>query len=334
MNEMSALSEFNSFAISSFNTENDEFTKKNQLIRYHYTSAGTLKSILSDSPTLWFTDNRFMNDHTEMVYCVKSLIGFLLKNPSDYPFCQEVVNELLLKNHTAQEYLDLTVSRVEFTDNHVFPYTPLRCFLFCMSTDGDSLPMWNYYVHNGKYEGYNIGFDVYNFLKSFDTESRNTADPVTFYYGKVLYNERDQFRELKSVADFIEKNRRRLGSYAVPHNMVFLRQYIESHGLFFKHAAFQAEKEFRIVLSLTDNRVSASRENYYNENLKKMKPGFYERNGVLVPYMAIPINKNAVKQITISPIIEKSIAEQSMNEFLQINGYNASVVTSNIPIRF
>ena len=333
MNEKPVFPAFNSFAISSFNTEIEEFRKKNQLIRYHYTSAGALKNILSNTPNLRFTDSRFMNDHTEMVYCVRALLDFLKQNPFEYPFFEEVVSELLLKKHTDQEYFNLSTTTVEFSEIKELPYEPVRCFLFCMSTDGDALPMWNYYTHSGKYEGYNIGFDVYSFLKSFDTSEKNTADPMVFYYGKVLYKEADQFRELKILADDIEKgksSKERTMSY----NMVKLRHFIESYGLFFKHEAFQAEKEFRIVLCVTDNLVHGSREKYFNKNLRNVTLDFYERNGVLVPFLAVPINKDAVKKITISPIIEQELAEQSVNEILQLYGYSASVETSRVPIRF
>ena len=34
------------------------------------------------------------------------------------------------------------------------------CYVCCFSRKKDSLPMWNYYVKNNKYQGYNLGFGL------------------------------------------------------------------------------------------------------------------------------------------------------------------------------
>ena len=326
--------DFNSKFISSFKATEEKFTKKQSLIRYHYTSAGALKSILSGSPKLRFTDVRYMNDHSEMVYCVKCILEYLSENKYKYPFCQEVVNELLLKKHSAQEYIDLSVSRVEFEDIVVVPFAPSREFIFCMSESNNSLQMWNYYVHNGKYEGYNIGFDIYKFLKSFDSEKTNVVDPIIFKYGKVLYKKSNQDKEIANVVDFVEQGNQKKDDNALAVKAGYLKYYIETYGLFFKHEVFNNEKEYRIVLSIAEHNLHSKRDYYINDNLKNMKLNFYERNGVFVPYMEVPINKDAIKEIYISPTIEKDIAKQSLEEFLYINGYDAGVKVSDIPIRF
>ena len=325
---------FNSHFISSFKPTEKKFRKTKQVNCYHYTSTSALKSILSNKPVLRFTDARYMNDRSEMVYCVKCLLEFLLSNKERYPYCLDVVNELLLKHHTAQDYIDLRVSKVEFSDIENMPYSSSRHFVFCMSESKDSLPMWNYYVRNGKYEGYNIGFDVYGFLKSFDTTEKKTYDPVIFQYGNVLYQTYKQNKEIARILDIIES--RVFETYKVGRgfDVVFLRQYIESYGLFFKHQSFENEKEYRIVLSLSEQYLNSKRDNYFNKNLREMKLDFYERNGVFVPYMEVPINKDAIKEVTISPIIETDIAKSSLEEFLSIQGYYTKVSTSEIPIRF
>ncbi len=44
--------------------------------------------------------------------------------------------------------------------------------------------MWNYYVQNGHYEGYAIGFDLYKFLKTFDAPSKDEMDSFSVYQEK------------------------------------------------------------------------------------------------------------------------------------------------------
>ena len=333
LDNINKIQDFNSYAISSFTVE-ENFSKKGELIRYHYTSAEALLSILSERPELRFTDIHYMNDRSEMVYCVSCILKFLEKNRTDYSFFDKVVSALLLKRHSPDEYKNFSVSRVDFEDNKIYPYLPTRSFVFCMSKSGDSLPMWNYYVRNNKYLGYNIAFDVYKFLKSFDTDKIKTADPVIFKYGHVLYRENEQQKEVLKLAERIERDNQRKGETAIAHNMIFLRNYIESYGAFFKHPAFKNEEEYRIVLVITNNRLLTSRENYYNNNLRKLRLDYCERNGVLVPYMAVPINKDAFKKITISPTIEREISKQSLEDYLSQKNYNIEVKTSTIPIRF
>ena len=65
-----------------------------------------------------------------------------------------------------------------------------------------------------------------------------------------------------------------------------------------------------------------------------MKLEYFVRKGVLVPYLEVPFNKNAVKSVTMSPIMEHDLAKISLEEFLHKNGYKAEIKTSKIPIRF
>ena len=62
-----------------------------------------------------------------------------------------------------------------------YHYNNDRAFVFCTSIDGDSLSMWNYYVNNGFYQGYNIGFNMQKLLKSFDTEDKRHLDSFFVY---------------------------------------------------------------------------------------------------------------------------------------------------------
>ena len=64
--------------------------------------------------------------------------------------------------------------------------------------------MWNYYVNNGSYQGYNIGLRISDLLQAFDVPSESRADAFTVYYGNVLYEKNVQFAEIKRLADSIE----------------------------------------------------------------------------------------------------------------------------------
>lgn len=330
------IMKFNSSMISSYRTSDAKFSNNHRLVRYHYASAATFPKILTNS-SIRFTDVRFMNDHSEMVCCVKCLLEFLDKNRGKYPFCEEVVNSLLLKKHSETEYRTLAISEIDFENCSEPQYIPTRCFVFCMSEEPDSLNMWNYYVHNGKYEGYCIGFDIYNFLKSFDTDKERTMDPISIHYGKILYKKESQEKEITSVVERVEQINKHMDEPGLIHGMIYLRRYIESYGAFFKDESFKEEKEYRIVLEISENRLNGLKTNedkFFNNNLNGIERDFFVRNGVLVPCLSVPINKNAITKITMSPIIEHKLAERSLREFLNIHGYNAEIDVSKIPIRF
>jgi hypothetical protein len=163
--------EFNSILIPSFSPSAESFTKSGKLIRFHYTSASALKSILfGGNAKIWFTDVRYMNDRAEKLYCVKRLLEYLCEAKENYPFSWKVANKLLLKRHSIEEYTSLSIPQIEYgfgEKEELFSASKTRSFVFCMSEQNDSLAMWNYYVKSGKYEGYNIAFDVYSFLKIF-----------------------------------------------------------------------------------------------------------------------------------------------------------------------
>lgn len=331
---------FNSFAIKSFQPDIQSFTAKNKVLRFHYTSASALMSILKNqkqSATVRFTDVRYLNDKSEMLYFVKCLMTFLRDNREKYPFCQELVNEWLLRNHSDDEYISMAVSKIAPPPfRNVYYAAPIRTFVFCTCKASDSLHMWNYYVQNGDYQGYNIGFDIYKFLKSFDTKSPNHVDPISFVYGDVLYSKKEQEKELIALCNKLEKHRKSSDKvFAFDLAMYELYNYTYSHGVFFKDRAFKEEEEYRVVIQLMESRINSNKVNYLNKNNKNIKLDFYERNGILVPCLYVPFEIDSIDRITMAPMMEYDIAEESIKEFLQINGYeNVDVKKSEVPIRY
>ncbi len=326
---------FNSFAIKYFRT--DDKLSGTRLIRYHYTSAQAFMSILKpqkdDTAYLRFTDIRYMNDKSEQVYFVKVLLEYLNERKSEYPHTWEVVNDLLLKECSYEDYVNLKVSEIKYSHTATYDYPDSRFFVFCACESSDSLNMWNYYINSGKYQGYNIGINIYAFLKSFDTEAPNMIDPITVRYGAVLYNKKQQEKMIKEFVELLEHSF--FKDLKEPYmNLINLKNYIETYSCFFKDECFKNEREYRVLIQLTPDRVSRSKEHYFNENNRKIKFDFFERNGILVPCLYVPLVKNAVNKITTAPTLEKSIAESSLKEFLEINGYQADVESSDIPVRF
>ena len=88
---------FNSFQIESFSPGKKNFFNNRDKTVYHYTSPEAFLSIIQNQ-TLRFTDIRYLNDRTEGIYFIKTLLDFMEKNKERFPCFNEVVNELLKKN--------------------------------------------------------------------------------------------------------------------------------------------------------------------------------------------------------------------------------------------
>ena len=332
---------FKSCFINEFQPGNQIHEIENTVV-YHYTGANALLSILENG-YVRFSDIRYMNDRSETVFFIKRLIEFIAENGEQYPFFRDAVNELLAENDYGQ-ILDLNTDKVKFRDFPGLKMKPQRTFIFCTCNEPDSLNMWNYYASNGTYTGYNIGFSVKNFLKTFDVEQSKEMDSFIVYYGDVLYSPKQQFGAIDSFAQTIE-------NFSIYNNSeqsrfraaVSIHQYIETRGPFFKNNSFKSENEYRFLFSIAEDRIPHSEkeaEKYFGRYYKKLCEDFCERRGLIVPYMQVAIPENSISRITMSPIREYEIAKSSIKELLKVKGIMSTAKTevpiykSRIPIRF
>ena len=336
---------FNSSLIKSFLPMNGEQSIKQdgKNITYHYTSPEAFLSIVQNQ-SVRFTDVRFLNDKTEGIYFVKALLDFLDKNQGRYPYFELAVNELL-KENDYKKIRDLETLEIIYSEIPQMPYKPVRAFVFCTSTEPDSLNMWNYYVNNGAYQGYNIGFKIDEFLRSFDTPDARINDAFVVYYGNVLYSEKTQFEEIERIAEGIQKGitlNASGGEHAkrrgISHAELWIRNYIDSRGIFFKHPKFKSEDEFRVVIEIGDDRIPRKQgdaDKYFGEHNKKMIEGFTTKRGLIVPFLNISFSNKSIYRITIAPMVEYDIAKASIKEVLSTAEMDGvKVYKSTVPIRF
>lgn len=328
--------QFNSYAIKSFSPGASNFESSADKITYHYTSPDAFLSIIRNS-SIRFTDVRYMNDKSETKFFVKEVLEFLEKNPQKYPNFEEAVYELL-KGNNLEAIKNLSLDEIVYTQIPQYPYKPNRHFLFCTCEDFDSLNMWNYYVQNGNYKGYNIGFRADKFLRAFDTSDSHSIDAFLVYYGNVLYSQKQQQDEIERFAYEIEKYVQGLKKNQIKYAMLKIRSYIDAQGLFFKSPKFSSEKEYRIVICISNERIprkDGEAEKYSGEFNKKMCEGYCVKNGLIAPFLQISFPKDAISRITVSPMTEFSIAKDGIKELLSTNDYGTVVVNqSTIPIRF
>ena len=161
-----------------------------------------------------------------------------------------------------------------------------RNFIFCTSNDSDSLNMWNYYASNGKYTGYNIGFSVPKFLKTFDVDHDGTVDSFIIYYGNVLYKKKLQFEAIEELAKAVESFiTKKPDKQSVQRAAISVRSYIELRGPFFKDESFRSENEFRFLFSIAEKRIPHNEDEakkYFGQYNQRLKEGFCVKNGLVL----------------------------------------------------
>lgn len=321
--------QFNSILIMPFDPGEDSVSSDRYPLKYHYTSPEALLSILEKNE-IFFTDIRYMNDKSEDIYLVKLILDTLDEYRKDYPIVEEVVNELF-KNHPLSELQNLNVINIDYSTP--LKFIPRRKFVFCTTIGADSLNMWNYYVHNGKYQGYNIGFNAWKLLKSLDSNAPKTIDPYSVVYGKVLYSAKKQKETILRLFDSIEYNKTIKND--VDFYVMHLREYIDTYGAFFKNPSFSQEKEYRICIGIDDERLKREKPHVSSTINTRMRCSYRVSNGLIVPYIAVRYNKDSISRITISPMTEFQIAKESLREVLDDYHYDGvQIHKSKIPVRF
>ena len=332
---------FNSFLIKEFSPGKDINDIKNKNV-YHYTSPNSFLSIIQNYK-IRFSDIRYMNDKSETVFFVKVLLEFCESNKGKYPNFYEAVNTLLEENDYSK-IDDLSIDNIRYKEFPGLRFAKNRKFIFCTSTDADSLNMWNYYTSGNAYKGYNIGISVIDFLKTFDVNSINTADSFIVYHGSVIYSLKNQYKEIDNLANSVERILKNSAQKTdISRMAIAIRLYIETQGLFYKHESFKSENEYRFLISINENSIPHNENEaakYIGEYNKKMCEGFYVKNGLIVPYMEVSLPNNVVSRINISPTTEFQIAKSSIKEILKIKGIKGTNDTevpihkSKIPVRF
>lgn len=320
---------FNSPAINCFDACDNSIDEN--LTIYHYTSAEAFYSIINNQ-SLRFSDLKYMNDKSEKIFFIKRLIDFYFKRKADYPdFCHVV--DLLLKGNDYELLKNASMPDIKFNTINHYPYKPFRTFVFCSCREPDLLNMWNYYVYNSQYIGYNIGVSAYKLLKMFDSKNYLQHDNFLLYYGNIVYDTAKQYKHIEGIAETMEKSIRTLGKKQSAYNnaALDLRAFIDTKGAFFKSDKFSHEKEFRIVFGIQNDKSNCF-ETFNSADNKRIEKEFYVKNGLITPCLRVTLPLDSIRRITMSPMTEYEIAKESIKELLETKGYRQSGKSTSIPI--
>lgn len=100
---------------------------------------------------------------------------------------------------------------------------------------------------------------------------------------------------------------------------------------FIKQDCFKQEREFRIVITVPDDRLTELKQ----KSAYKFRAG----NGILIPFLELAFSPDVVKSITISPTVQSDLVELSIQDFLkycdfEVEDYSKFIKHSNVPVRF
>jgi hypothetical protein len=189
-----------------------------------------------------------------------------------------------------------------------------RQYVLCTSCNSDTVAMWDYYVKNNAYQGYNLGIDVqslkYILKQSIDYENMNSGqEPIVFHSKKVKYSSSPDDKVVTKPDD----------------------------NVFTKYSAFRSEEEFRFVLTIPKNYTFLEST---MEKRKTLTPKFrVGTSGIITPYIewffGIDHKASLFTKITLGPMIEQDLAEKSFRRFLDTDVWQGiEIASSKLKMRY
>ena len=298
----------------------------------HYCTVDTLDEILKNN-SLRFTDVRFLNDTTEFLEVIP-LIRVVLQNVNYSPaFKDFILNSDVI--HELEEYKQSYAGISHITGD--YQQMMYRTYTCSLSTNNDSLDMWNYYALT--HSGVSVCFDfAWNMFEGSDKSEINTGDrldnDIIIYRGLVLYGNEEKkkciaelLNRLQTIFDDAQENVEKYSNYI----LYAFKESVNHMRCFFKNENFSNEQEYRVVLKVPENLLRPQKDNN-----PIMKTGFFKRGNVLIPYIDYSFRKESIKRVTINPYVKEnnSIFELGIKELLWMKGMeDVKVVRSHIPIR-
>lgn len=284
---------------------------------YHYTSPQGLLGILQpENPILWFSRYDALNDKTEGMH-IFEVYG-------------RVCDDLLRREQISKPFYE-SIRHLRYPVKEAFVYGAITKhssyiksdeydrYICCFSKARDSLPMWNYYTKDGKYEGYNIGFSF------FETQRIGVQNPFEtnchFNLCNVIYEDDKKERiiqdELISCFSIIDDFDSQIQSI-----QYHIMQFLKAVGLIFKSSCFKHEEEVRAIFTVPKSN-------------QKFEVKYREKNGYIIPYIALAFRKENVREITIGPLLNDDIAQINLKRMIRAYQYPVrDFKTSEVPIRY
>lgn len=311
---------------------------------FHYTSIGGLQGIF-EKRKLRFTNIKYMNDKDEIVAGVDSLVKLLgmteekrdkmrkssqLSGKQTFVCCFSLEGDSLpMWNYYTKE-INNQGYNIEFDDKTLVE-SILR--------------------ENPVLDGCYISFGIVDYSKDDHSEysqiiAERSANLIGLTLSKQLLAAKDELLgiEKPSNKDFLEEWEKKIENDKKKINALpiyfyngqkcrFAKDSTDDYLCFIKRDCFKQEREFRIVITVPNERLA---------ELKKSKENVYQfriSNGILIPFLELKFSLKAVKSMMISPTVQSDLVERSIQDFLKycefdVEDYAQFIRHSTVPVRF
>lgn len=312
---------------------------------YHYTSAEGFDKILFEyksgngyRPRLQFSRYDVLNDKSEgndILEVYEKVLDELLSDGqiSDeyYRMVKQIKKEDNLYNFAVRIGNTGAMGTNRLVPDFTIDTKQGQVYLCCFSKNRDSLPMWNYYVKDGTYQGYNIGFSV-PILQ--DGVRTGQEKGYIFQIYNVIYEEERKKEILKELLLDLYKfytlaesdqDKKRIKDAII--------SSVNRYRFAFKKECFQHEQEIRIVLVTAMEEIEGAIE-------QKKFPIYYRNVGeYMIPYIFYDeLDVYAITEVNGGPMENEELKKSKkeiMEERFRNAGYESvKIGYSEIPVRY
>jgi len=299
---------------------------KRKMNVYHYTSPAGFLSIIEQGK-LWFSDIQFLNDRSEYVY-IKELFKEAEKNVGNERRAEDEKFIDYILGPPYEGYRIKPSCKPGSSPKRGLALEHVRYYILCASVEQDSHSLWNYYVKNNNYQGYNIGISVNSLIDSIAQQNSTwniTHGIVSYDRSMQIKNIQSKLIELKTKFDSDIRSGNN-EDICIDDYQDNLTEYLLERCLFYKNPAFAHEKEYRFVI---ENSVEGNSEIKYHVG----------SNGLIVPHLELEFSpQENIKNVTLAPMMEREAAKTGVKLLLK-NKYSnldheCNVDFSKINVRF
>lgn len=310
---------------------------------WHYTTAAGLEGILK-SQQLWATNIRYLNDDEELRGFFEHKLPDLLKSGIDdgiHKICGLPRYQEMLA--FAEDHDSIKYTFIEGLHDSLTAVTlKLEVFItsFCYTLpeflEDGLLSQWRGYGHDG---GYALVLDS-KALNDLIVREQEQYKYSFVSFSDVDYHAKDWVNDTNRHEETLEWERkvREIVSRVVVEGDLEkqgeeLFEPIIALAIRHKHRGFKEEREIRIATVRRPNKIASQREG----EIPKKAVYFYNRSGVLVPYISLfdgissKEHRLPIKEIIVGPHPEKMKRQQAIQMLLNELEIEAEVRVSDIP---
>lgn len=242
----------------------------------HYTDINALHGILTNQE-LWLSDIRYMNDSSELNHGLDLVIKQVREG---WP----KLSTIKVRKYTPSN-IALSLDR---TENYLRMGKEISLAVCSFSGHGNRLSQWRGYCP--KSGGYSIEFDKEALLRG----------QSYVHFSECIYSSNEQLHRSEEYSQkILEILRDRIADEDFKSEFYEVLEDIWDEVARFKHPSFIEEDETRLILRTLESEYA-----------------YRPKGNLLIPYCKLKFPYDAIKSITVGPMLHQSLAERSLNKFL------------------